>query len=155
MIYDDHDIEFLSSIANIAAAAVDTMKRDVALRVAADRLQDVIEDQGRINESKTLLPDEKIRLAGEKMLLVEEIQHRVGNNLQLVYAMLGKQLVFTTDLAAISALSAISRRVMTLVHLYDHVIGTGLSRTIDSDMYLTALCAKHEFSNPPNIRKSN
>ena len=34
-------------------------------------------------------------------------------------------------------LSAISRRVMTLVQLYDHVIGTGLSRTIDFNTYLT------------------
>ena len=144
--YDHHDIEFMSSIANITASAVDTMKRDAALRVAADRLQDVIDDQGRINESKNLVLDEKIRLAGEKMLLVEEVQHRVRNNLQLVYAMLGKQLQSTTDPAAISGLSAISRRVMTLVQLYDHVMGTGLSRTIDFDTYLTALCAKHKFS---------
>ena len=99
--YDHHDIEFMSSIANITASAVDTMKRDAALRVAADRLQDVIDDQGRINESKNLVLDEKIRLAGEKMLLVEEVQHRVRNNLQLVYAMLGKQLQSTTDPAAI------------------------------------------------------
>ena len=49
----DHDIEFLSSIANIAAAAVDTMKRDAALRVAADRLQDVIEDQERLAKRRT------------------------------------------------------------------------------------------------------
>jgi two-component sensor histidine kinase/DNA-binding response OmpR family regulator len=142
--YDHHDTEFMSSIANITASAVDTMKRDAALRVAADRLQDVIDDQGRVSESKNILLDEKIRLASEKMLLVEEVQHRVRNNLQLVYAMLGQQLQSTTDAAAISGLSAISRRVMTLVQLYDHVIGTGLSRTIDFDTYLTALCAKHE-----------
>ena len=61
--YDDHDIEFLSSIANIAAAAVDTMKRDAALRVAADRLQDVIEDQRTFNKTEILLPDEQVRLA--------------------------------------------------------------------------------------------
>ena len=59
MIYDDHDIEFLSSMANIAAAAVDTMKRDAALRVAADRLQDVIDDQRTFREAKDLLPSEK------------------------------------------------------------------------------------------------
>ena len=53
--YDHHDTEFLSSVANIAAAAVDTMKRDAALRVAADRLQDVIDDQGRISETKNLV----------------------------------------------------------------------------------------------------
>ena len=61
--YGDHDIEFLSSIANIAAAAVDTMKRDTALRVAADRLQDVIADQRTFTKTQILLPDEKVQLA--------------------------------------------------------------------------------------------
>ena len=71
-------------------------------------------------------------------------KHRVRNNLQLIYAMLGKQLQSTSDAAAIAGLSAISRRVMTLVQLYDHVIGAGLSRTIDFDTFLTALCTKFE-----------
>ena len=48
--YDHHDVEFLGSVANIVAAAVGTMKRDVALRVAADRLQDVIDDRQRLGE---------------------------------------------------------------------------------------------------------
>jgi hypothetical protein len=55
--YGDDDIEFLSSIANIAAAAVDATKRDTALRVAADRLQDVIEDQRSSSEAANVLPD--------------------------------------------------------------------------------------------------
>jgi DNA-binding response OmpR family regulator len=58
-IYDTHDVEFLSSVANIAAAAVDTMKRDSALRVAADRLQEVVDDQRSFREAKNLLPSEK------------------------------------------------------------------------------------------------
>ena len=52
--YADHDIDFLSSIANIAAAAVDKMKRDAALRVADDRLQDVIEEQRSSSEAANL-----------------------------------------------------------------------------------------------------
>ena len=58
--YADHDIDFLSSIANIAAAAVDKMKRDAALRVADDRFQDVIEDQRSSSEAASVLPD-KVR----------------------------------------------------------------------------------------------
>ena len=60
--HDGHDIEFLTSIANIAAAAVDTIKRDVALRVAADRLQDVIEDQRTLSKAEISLPDEEVWL---------------------------------------------------------------------------------------------
>ena len=121
----------MSTVANVAAAAVDTMKRDAALRVAAYRLRDVLDDQGRISETKNLVADDKVRIANEKMILVEEVQTRVRNNLQLIYAMLGKQLQSTSDAAAIAGLGAISRRVMTLVQLYDHVISAGLSRTID------------------------
>jgi two-component system response regulator FixJ len=61
--HNGHDIVFLSSIANIAAAAVDTMKRDVALRVATDRLQDAIEDQRTVNRTEILSPDKKVRRA--------------------------------------------------------------------------------------------
>ena len=61
--YDDDDIDFLSSIANIVAATIDTMKCDLALRVAADRLQDLIDDQRTLNETEPLLPDEKVGLA--------------------------------------------------------------------------------------------
>ena len=71
--YDDHDIEFLSSIANIAAAAVDTMKRDIALRVATDRLQDVIKDQRTFNNTEILSPDEKVQLANDPRLRRAEI----------------------------------------------------------------------------------
>ena len=52
--YADHDIDFLSSIANIAAAAVDKMERDAALRVADDRSQDVIEEQRSSSEAANL-----------------------------------------------------------------------------------------------------
>jgi two-component sensor histidine kinase len=142
--YDHNDTEFLSTVANVAAAAVDMMKRDAALRAAADRLRDVLDDQGRISETKNLAADDKVRVANEKMLLVEEVQTRVRNNLQLIYAMLGKQLQVTSDAAAIAGFGAISRRVMTLVQLYDHVISAGLSRTIDFNTYLTALCTKFE-----------
>ena len=34
---------------------------------------------------------------------------------------------------------------MTLVQLYEHVIGTGSGRTIDFGTYLSALCATFEL----------
>ena len=143
--YDHHDVEFLTSIANIAAAAVSTMKRDVALRVAADHLQDVIDDRQRLGEARNLLLAENVRLVNDRRFLREDLQHAVRNHFQLVYAMLDRQLRSTSDPAGIKDLRAISRRIMALVQLYDHVIGTGSGWTIEFGAYLTALCSHVEL----------
>ena len=37
-------------------------------------------------------------------------------------------------------ISAIARRVMSLAAIYDHLLGNGLSRSIDFDAYLRSLC---------------
>ena len=47
--YDHYDIEFLTAIANIVAAAVDTTSRNAALRFANGRLQDMDDDRERMN----------------------------------------------------------------------------------------------------------
>jgi two-component sensor histidine kinase len=87
---------------------------------------------------KGSLSEEKNRLLDEKIVLGRELQHRVRNNLQLVYGMLSKQLHDTTEGAGID--SAIARRVLMLAEVYDHLLGTGLSRTMDLCKYLTSLC---------------
>ena len=46
----------------------------------------------------------------QRKVLAEELQHRVRNNLQLVYAMLSKQLKDTPDEAGQRGLKAIARR---------------------------------------------
>ena len=65
--YDEHDIDFLTGFANVLAEAVATSRR-VAI------LETMIE--------------EKDKLLEQKKVLAEELQHRVRNNLQLVYSML-------------------------------------------------------------------
>jgi two-component sensor histidine kinase len=54
--------------------------------------------------------------------------------------MLSKQLQATTDEAGKEGIGAIARRVMTLAQVYDHLLGAGLSRTIDFGEYLSSLC---------------
>jgi len=54
--------------------------------------------------------------------------------------MLSKQLQATVDEAGKEGIGAIARRVMTLAQVYDHLLGTGLSRTIDFGNYLSSLC---------------
>jgi len=145
-VYDQHDIVFLTGFANVLAEAVDTSKRNSILQSTVDRMRDMVGDKDR-------LLAEKNRLLEEKNVLAEELQHRVRNNLQLVYGMLSKQIESTTAGAAKEGISAIARRVMTLAQVYDHLLGTGLSRTIDFGAYLSSLCASFENLEDAQHRK--
>ncbi len=75
----------------------------------------------------------------EKDVLAEELQHRVRNNLQLVLGMLNRQ-IENGDNAGTEGMRAIARRVMSLAKIYDHLLGNGLSRSIDFERYLRSLC---------------
>ena len=125
--YDQHDIDFLTGFANVLAEAVATSARTGVL-------------QGTIERMKVLV-GEKDRLLEQKKVLAEELQHRVRNNLQLVYGMLSKQLDDTPDRAGQRGIKAISRRVSTLAQVYDHLLGNEMTRTTDFGSYVKSLCA--------------
>ena len=124
--YDQHDVDFLTGFANVLAEAVATSARTGIL-------------QGTIERMKVLVV-EKDRLLEQKKVLAEELQHRVRNNLQLVYGMLSKQLDDTPDTAGQRGIKAISRRVSTLAQVYDHLLGSEMTRTTDFGSYLKSLC---------------
>jgi two-component sensor histidine kinase/DNA-binding NarL/FixJ family response regulator len=132
--YDGNDINFLTGFANVLAEAVNTGKRNAAMQDAVDRMQEMVADKDRLLVAKSAIVE-------EKAVLARELQHRVRNNLHLVQGMLAKQIEASTDLASVEGMGAIARRVMTLAQVYEHLLGTGLSRTIDSGKYLTALCS--------------
>ena len=142
--YDQHDIDFLTGFANVLAEAVNTSKRTRALQNAVDRMKDMVADRDRLLESKNALLTEKNRLLDDKVVLAQELQHRVRNNLQLVYGMLSRQLEATEDTSGNEGLGAIARRVLTLAQVYDHLLGTGLSNSIEFGAYLASLCASIE-----------
>ena len=81
--YDQHDIDFLTGFANVLAEAVATSARTGILQTTIEQMK--------------VLVEEKDRLLEQKKVLAEELQHRVRNNLQLVYGMLSKQLDDTPD----------------------------------------------------------
>jgi two-component sensor histidine kinase len=144
----------------VLAEAVDTSKRNAALQNAVTRMRVLVDDKerlliakDRVLAEKNAMLEEKVRLLTDKDVLAAEVQHRVRNNLQLVYGMLSKQLQGTTDEDAKDGLNAIARRVMTLAQVYDHLLGTGLSRTIDFGGYLESLCSS--FSGLEDARKRN
>lgn len=111
--YDVHDIAFLTGFANVLAEAVATSLRVKELR----------------------------ELVEQKNMLAEELQHRVRNNLQLVNSMLVSYARTAKDPAARRGIDVIVRRVTTLAKVYEHLLGSGMSRTIDFGKYLEALCA--------------
>jgi two-component sensor histidine kinase/CheY-like chemotaxis protein len=152
--YDKHDIAFLTGFANILAEAVNTSKRNVTLQAAFDRMQDMVRDRDRLLAAKNDLLEEKTLLLDDKIVLARELQHRVRNNLQLVHGMLDRQLQNTNGAEGREGISAIARRVMTLAQVYEHLLGTGMTRTIDFGGYLSSLCASFEslqYTSHPEI----
>jgi two-component sensor histidine kinase len=124
--YDQQDIDFLAGFANVLAEAVAINRRTLAL-------------QNAIEHMKALVA-EKDRLLDQKKVLAEELQHRVRNNLQLVYGMLSKQLDDTDDKVGQKGIRAIARRVRTLAQVYDHLHGDAMTRSTDFGAYLQSLC---------------
>lgn len=120
--YDQHDIDFLTAFANVLAEAVATSARMGLLETTIAQMRTMVEDQHRLLEQKKVLAD--------------ELQHRVRNNLQLVYGMLSKQLDDTADAAGQRGIKAIARRVSTLAQVYDHLLGTEMTRTTDFGSYV-------------------
>jgi two-component sensor histidine kinase len=131
--YDQQDVVFLTGFANVLAEAVGTSRRTEVLRATIARMKALVE------EKETLL-EEKNRLLEEKNVLAVEVQHRVRNNLQLVYGMLSRQLDELAEGDAKEGIKGIARRVMTLAQVYDHLLGSGMSRTINFGEYLKSLC---------------
>jgi two-component sensor histidine kinase len=152
--YDQPDIDFLTAFANVLAEAVATSVRTGLLETTIAQMKGLVEDKDRLlDRMKVLaegqdrlvgqmkvLADDQNRLLDQKKVLAEELQHRVRNNLQLVYGMLSKQLDDTTDAAGQRGIKAIARRVSTLAQVYDHLLGTEMTRTTDFGGYVRSLC---------------
>jgi two-component sensor histidine kinase/DNA-binding response OmpR family regulator len=132
-IYDEHDINFVTGLANVLAEAVNSFKRNEVFHAALHMTREMVADRDRLLTSQA-------RLLSEKNILAQELQHRVRNNLQLVYGMLNKHLQSPDEGNVTADIAAIARRVLILARVYDHLLGTGLARTIDFGGYLTSLC---------------
>ena len=58
--YDPQDTDFLTAIANIIAATVAAARRNTALRIALDHMQDLVDDKRRLSANNSLILDKKI-----------------------------------------------------------------------------------------------
>jgi two-component sensor histidine kinase len=117
--FDEHDIDFLTGFANVLAEAVATTTRAESLRTTLVRMAELVE---------------------EKEILSQELKHRVRNSLHLVYALLTSELNHPHDEQSTTAFRSIATRVMGLAEVFDHLLGTGMTRTINFGDYVAALC---------------
>jgi two-component sensor histidine kinase len=134
--YGQQDVDFLTAFANVLSEAVATSGRVALLERTIAQMRGLVE--------------EKDRLLAQKLVLAEELQHRVRNNLQLVHGMLRKQLDVTDDPDGRRGLRAIARRVVTLAQVYDHLLGSEMTRTTDLGSYLRSLCQSLETLHEPS-----
>ena len=124
--------DFLQEASESGAGAylvkpADSTDLDRAIRIAAARFKDL----------------EALRksLANEKMLL-NELYHRVKNNLGLIAAILRLQAETYDNEETVGALLESAGRIRTMGDLYDILHGSGKSLTVELDVYLRALTAK-------------
>lgn len=120
--YEQDDIHFLTSFANVLAEAVATTHRIERLRIALD----------------------------EKEMLARELQHRVRNNLHLISGMLTREADETSE--AEHRFRTIASRVQSLAAVYDHLLGSGMAREMEFDKYLTSLCVNLYNFQPGNVK---
>lgn len=112
--------EHLTGLADVSAAAA-------LLLAAIDRMTEEVA--------------EKERLLNLKSVLAEEVQHRVRNNLQLIYGMLIERLNDAGEDDGKRGLLAIARRVSSLAQVYDDLLGDETTRTTDFGGYVRSVCA--------------
>jgi hypothetical protein len=108
--FDEYDIRFLTGFANVVAERISTVDTITLLRRALKEKDDLLR---------------------QKELLLQELHHRVRNNLQLVYGML-------TD--SVTDSTVIGQRVLALAQIYDHFVATPTPHHINFGSYLKALC---------------
>jgi two-component sensor histidine kinase len=113
--FNDHDIAFLSALANTLAVAIETQKR-----------QD-LRDQ---------LLVEKDELLREKDLLMQEVHHRVGNSLQLVQTLLSLQARLPANQGARDQLREAAARITAIGTVHKRLYQGPSVQASDAAVYL-------------------
>ncbi len=116
--FDDHDVDFLTGFANVLAQAVTSSTRAANLRAAVEHMKHLVE---------------------EKELLSQELHHRVRNSLHLVYGLVDAEFDAASGDSR-ERLKSLALKVMGLAQVYNHLLGTGMSRAINLGTYIDSLC---------------
>lgn len=117
--------EFIS----LMAASINGAMRGVGLR----RAKDAAEAEVRVAR------DRFEALAAERALLMREVNHRVGNSLQIIAALLHLQSSASQNEDVRSALAGANRRVMAVAQVHRRLYTSDDVQSVALDLYLKAL----------------
>jgi chemotaxis protein methyltransferase CheR len=111
-------------------------KADVAILVA---FTDVTE-QRAIEQAKTTLHEQTERLLIEKRVLLQEMEHRVANSLQIIASILMMKARLVTSEETRRHLRDAHQRVMSVSSVQSHLHATEGIDQVEVGVYLTKLC---------------
>ncbi|MDO6430017.1 histidine kinase dimerization/phosphoacceptor domain -containing protein [Flavitalea sp. BT771] len=115
-----------------------------AYRSKRRNVQRLLEQQTEINDKNLALErllEEKNELLTEKSLLLQEVHHRVKNNLHTVMSLLESQTAYLNDPAARSALLDSQNRIQTISLLHQKLYWSTNVTTLEMAPYTAELCA--------------
>ena len=119
--FNEHDVAFLQGAANLLGMAIERQRSERGLKAALER----------------------------QKLLLEEVNHRVKNSLQLVSAMLELQAnTSDNDEQLRDGLAQASARITAIARAHQRVHQYGAIQTVDLAVYLKDVCA--ELGGSPN-----
>jgi two-component sensor histidine kinase len=143
------------AIAALKAGAADYVIKDVGAEFLA-LLRAAIEDalaRARLRQEKEAAEaevraarDRFEALAAERALLLREVNHRVGNSLELVASFLRMQATASDDAQVKAALAAAQGRVLAVAQVHKRLYTSDDVRSVSLDQYLRALLADIETS---------
>jgi two-component sensor histidine kinase len=123
-----HDVFFLQLLAYSLASAISRS----ALRVLHEA-----EAAGSARDHEVAMP---------------ELQHRVRNDLQIIYSVVAGEAGHTTDLAAKTGFERVGGRVLALAEVYNHLLSQRSAVEVDMGAYLRSLCGKIASANDLSAR---
>ena len=103
-------------------------------------IQDVNADLEREIEEHKETEQKLLRLLDEKTVLLQEVHHRVKNNLQIVSSLLNLQKEAILDPRDMVLFSESQSRVRSMAMIHEQIYGTNDFSSIDFGQYLHNLC---------------
>ncbi len=129
------------AVAALRAGAADYVIKDVSEDFTA-LLRSALEDAllRRRLERENEVAQEQVRLARDRAeAMLREVNHRVGNSLQLVSTFMSLQLRHLADDGARAALREAQARIEAVAHVHRRLYTSGDMETVDMQAYLEGL----------------
>lgn len=145
------------AVAALRAGAADYVIKDVSEDFTA-LLRSALEDAllRRRLERENEIAQEQVRLARDRAeAMLREVNHRVGNSLQLVSTFMSLQLRHLADEGARDALREAQARIEAVAHVHRRLYTSGDMETVDMQAYLDGLVGELSKSLGPDDASPN